>query len=127
MIMTKFKEPYNDLNPSLKINIKPLGGIDGSKPVQLLELIVPSLKTAFPDMKVVQAPKEVLVGGLKGAYAHIQYVLKAQGGLSFPTSSELWVVPKGKHFYMIGAGTRQDEKTGSRKEIQKILETIKFM
>jgi hypothetical protein len=27
---------------------------------------------------------------------------------------------------MIGAGTRQDEKTGTRKEIQEILQTIKI-
>jgi hypothetical protein len=27
---------------------------------------------------------------------------------------------------MIGAGTRQDEKTGTRKEIQKILKTVKI-
>jgi hypothetical protein len=40
--------------------------------------------------------------------------------------SELWIVPRGDYFFMIGAGTRQDEKTGTRKEIQEILKTVKI-
>lgn len=124
--ITKYKEPFNDLNPSLKINIKPLGQLHGASPLKIAELIVPSLKQAFPDLKVIQTPKEVLVGGLKGTYIHVQYLLKTQAGPSFPTSSEIWIVPKGNHFFMIGAGTRQDEKTGTRKEISQIVQSIQF-
>jgi hypothetical protein len=55
----------------------------------------------------------------------INYSLQASDGRTFPTTSEMWIVPKGDYFFMIGAGTRQDEKTGSRKEIQQIVDSIK--
>ncbi len=32
----------------------------------------------------------------------------------------------GDYFFIIGAGTRQDEKTGSRDEIKQILSTVKI-
>lgn len=38
---------------------------------------------------------------------------------------EIWIVPRGDYFFLIGAGTRQDEKTGSRQEIRRILDTVK--
>jgi hypothetical protein len=56
----------------------------------------------------------------------INYSLQIPDGRSFPTTSEMWIVPKGNYFYMIGAGTRQDEKTGSRREIRQILDSVKI-
>ena len=55
----------------------------------------------------------------------IHYSLQVPDGRTFPTTSEMWIVPKGDYFFMIGAGTRQDEKTGSRREIQQIVDSIK--
>ncbi len=56
----------------------------------------------------------------------IDYSLTIPDGRFFPTASELWIVPRGDYFFMIGAGTRQDEKTGSRKEILKILNSVEL-
>ena len=54
----------------------------------------------------------------------IHYSLIIPDGRKFPTSSELWIVPRGDYFFMIGAGTRQDERNGSREEIHEILSTV---
>ena len=71
-------------------------------------------------------PKEIELAGLKAAYMCVDYNLKIPDGRTFPTRSELWIVPRGKMFFMIGIGTRQDEKTGTRKEVHKIIEAIKI-
>lgn len=124
--MTKYKEPYDDINPSFKVNIKPLGQLKGKTAVEILGVVVPQLERVFKNFKLAQTPTDVSVSGLKAAYARINYSLETPDGQSFPTTSELWIVPRGDYFFMLGAGTREDEKTGSRKEIQAILNTVKI-
>jgi hypothetical protein len=124
--MTKFPEPYEDLNPSFKVNIKPYGQLKGKQPTELIYLVIPQFTKAFKDFILAQPPVEVKVSGISSAYARMNYTLEAPGFSSLPTTSELWIVPWGDYFFMIGAGTRQDEKTGKRKEIEAILKTVKI-
>lgn len=126
VIITKFKEPYPDLNPSLKVNIRPLGPLKGRAPSDIVKLIVPQLERVFKDFQIGQPPTEVVISGLAASYVRINYTLQTSNGDSFPTTSELWIVPRGDFFFMIGAGTRQDEKTGSRKEIDAMINSIKI-
>lgn len=124
--MTKFPEPFDDVNPSFKVNIKPYGELKGRPPQEIISLVVPQFQKIFKDFVLVQAPTEVIVSGIKSGYARLNYTMEVPGGRAFPTTSELWIVPRGDYFFMIGAGTRQDEKTGSREEIQSILKTVKI-
>lgn len=124
VVMAKYPEPYDDLNPSVKVNIKPLGKLDGNNPSKILNLILPQFKKSFQDFKLVQKPVETTIAGLKASYMRLNYSLAIPDGRSLPTTSELWIVPRGDFFFMIGSGTRQDEATGSRKEIKEILDTL---
>jgi hypothetical protein len=78
----------------------------------------------FKDFTIVQEPSQTSVSGLKAAHVRIHYSLQTPDGRTIPTASDLWIVPRGKFFFILGAGTRQDEKTGSRDEIQKILSSV---
>ncbi len=122
--MMKHPEPFDDINPSFKVNIKPLGQLRGADPKQILGLILPQLQKMFKDFKLEQEPMDTTVSGLKASYMRINYSLSIPDGRVFLTTSELWIVPRGDYFFMIGAGTRQDEKTGSRGEIKKILNSV---
>lgn len=124
--MTKFPEPFEDVNPSFKVNLKPYGGLKGTPPQEIINLVVPQFQKAFKDFVLVQPPTDVVVSGIKSAYARMNYTMEIPDGRTFPTTSELWIVPHGDYFFMIGAGSRQDEKTGSREEIQSILKTVKI-
>ena len=124
--ITKFAEPFEDVNPSFKINIKPYGGLKGMSPQEIINFIVPQFETRFKDFVLDQPPTQVMVSGIKSAYARMNYTMVVSDGRSFPTTSELWIVPRGDYFFIIGAGTRQDEITGSREEIQRILKTVKI-
>jgi len=123
--MAKYPEPYPDLNPSFKVNMRSLGDLKGSSAVEITNLVVPQLQRAFADAKLVQPPKEVTISGLKAAYARIDYTLRA-GVEQFPTASELWIIPRGDFFFIVGAGTRQDEKSGTRAEIETIVKSLKL-
>ena len=120
----KYPEPYEDLNPSFKVNIKPLGKLKGTEPKNILSLIIPQFEKMFQDFNLVQPPTDTKVAGLDAAYMRINYSLVIPDGRVFPTASELWIVPRGDYFFMIGAGTRQDEKTGSRSETNEILNSV---
>lgn len=124
--MTKYPMPYDDVNPSFKVNLKPFGGLKGKSPQDIISLVMPQFKNAFQDFVLVQPPKEVFVSGIESAYARMNYTMEIPDGRSFQTTSELWIVPRGDYFFMIGAGTRQDERTGSREEIQDILASLKI-
>jgi hypothetical protein len=123
--MTKYREPYPDLNPSFKVNMRPLGELKGQSAVAITNLVLPQLQRAFADAKVVQTPMEVTISGLKAAYARIDYTLRT-GGEEFPTASQLWIIPRGDFFFIVGAGTRQDEKSGSRAEIDVIVKSLRL-
>lgn len=122
---SKYEEPYDDVNPSIKINIRPQGTLQGQNAVQIMSVMLPALKKAFSDGLIQQAPTETTLSGLPAAYLRLAYTLKA-GGASYPTTSELWLVPRGSHFFMVGAGSRTDEKTGSRAELRAIVESIRI-
>ncbi len=124
--MMKYPEPFDDLNPSFKVNIKPLGQLKGTDPKQILGLMLPQFQKIFQDFRLVQEPTDTKVGKLPAAYMRINYSLAIPDGRTFPTASELWIVPRGEYFFMIGAGTRQDGKTGSREEIAKILSNVEL-
>lgn len=124
--MMKYPEPFDDLNPSFKVTTKPLGQFKGLDPKKILAILIPQFEKIFQNLDLVQPPKDTKVAGLDAAYMRIHYSLAIPDGRVFPTSSELWVVPRGSYFFLLGAGTRQDEKTGSRAEINKILNTVEI-
>ena len=80
---------------------------------------------AFRDLRILEGPRPGQVSGRRAAYARVGYTLRA-GNLAVPTVSELWIVPKGSVFFMIGAGTRADEKNGTRAETGRILDGLRI-
>jgi hypothetical protein len=124
--ITKYPEPFDDLNPSIKINTKPYGGLKGQSLESILRILVEQFTKMFQDFSVDQEPQQIDLGNQKAEYLRIKYTLKTQDGKIFATCSELYLIDKGEYFYMIGAGTRQDEKTGTRDDIRKILNTVEI-
>ena len=123
--ISKYPEPYPDLNPSFKINVRPLGGLARLPPEDILTVALPTFSRAFNDVQVLEGPRSTRVSGRKAAYARLSYTLRAED-VPVPTMSEIWVVPKGSVFFMIGGGTRADEKNGSRAEIRRILDGVRI-
>jgi hypothetical protein len=124
--ITRHPEPFDDLNPSFKVNLRPLGELKGTSAIGILKLITPQFEQMFDDFAVAERPRKVTVSGLPAGYMRVSYSLQVPDGRRFPTSSEVWIVPRGDHFFMIGAGTRQDEKTGTRSEIHSILQSVRI-
>ena len=125
--MTKYKEPYNDINPSLQMHIKPLGKLPSANPKAILSIVATNLPSRrLEGFKIIIPPRDTTVAKQKAAYMKVHYAWEIKGVGKFPVCSEMWIVPRRNFFYMIGGSTRQDEKTGERREIRQIIESIKF-
>ncbi len=124
--MMKYPEPFDDLNPSFKVNVKPLGNFKGDDPKKIMGLMLPQFYKMFDSFKLVQPPVDTAVDELPAAYMRMDYSVAISDGRSFPATSELWIVPRGDYFFLIGAGTRQDGVTGSREEISKIISSVEL-
>ena len=126
VLMTRYHEPYDDLNPSIKILVKPLPNPERFDPVDALEFMLSPVKRAYQDAKIVQAPEIVMLGKHRSAYAKVHYSLKTKDGKSFPTCSELWVVPHGDYCLIIGAGSNQQNDAAEHVEIAKAIESLEL-
>ncbi len=124
--ITKYREPYNDLNPSIKITIRPAGGINKQNLLTVTKQVVTSMMGRVGKVQAMENPKLLSMSGFPATYTSVDYTLKTQDGLQFPVKSQMWFILKKELLVMVGAGTRQDEKTGSRQEIQKVIDSIRL-
>jgi serine/threonine protein kinase len=123
---TKFPEPYTDLSPTFKVIVRPLGELKGHPPTDIIQLfMLAPLERAFRDVQVAQPPTDMVVAGINAAYARIDCTLQTVDSQIF-TATELWVIPREDIFFMLGAATRPDERTGSRKEIAEIVSSVRI-
>lgn len=123
VMIARHPEPYPGLNASLKVSVKPFGTLPTREPVALLGMILPTLKQQLSGAQVIQAPSATTVAGLPAAHVVLHYTLGATDGDAFATASELWLVPNGDFFYMIGAGYAQGD-VDTRAEIAKVVEGL---
>jgi len=121
----KYPEPFDDINPSLKINLRAAGTFKGKDGIGILKILLPGMQKSMMDFDVIAGPEKVTIDRLPAGHAKISYRMTF-GGTSYDIVSELWIVPRGNFFFIIGAGYRADGKTGSAKEIAAIVKTIKI-
>ncbi len=126
IVIMKYQEPYNNLNPTLKIDVKPTGDYKGTNPKKILSAMTASMGDFFDGFKIIKGPVESKIDGMNGAYIRFNTIMKMEGGQSYPSCSEIWVIPRGDHMFMFSANTRQDEKNCKRDEIRKIIDSIKI-
>jgi hypothetical protein len=126
IVIMKYPEPYNNLNPTLKIDVKPTGDYKGTNPKKILSAMTNPMGDFFEGFKIIKGPTETKLDGMAGAYVRFNTIMKLEGGQSYPSCSEIWIIPRGEHIFMFSANTRQDEKNCKRDEIRKIIDTIKI-
>ena len=126
----KYPEPYDDINPSIKVHFKyreSLPGFAGKDPKQIIEVSLLTFKQVFKDFKIIEGPMDVDVSGIKSAYVKYQYTLTVPDGRGFPNCSEMWIVPRGNYFYLIVVGRRQDVSAEDLGDIKQMMSSIKIV
>jgi len=122
----KHKEPYDDLNPSVQVLLRPLGQLEGKTPLELMNIVIPSIQRAMVDFQFVDEIRETIVGGQKAAYTKSKYTVSNSEGRTFPTLSRLWLIPRGKFMFMLSMSGHQGGPDVSETEFAEILKSIKI-
>jgi hypothetical protein len=122
----KHKEPYDDLNPSVQVLLRPLGQLEGKSPLELMNIVIPSMQRAMVDFQFVEEIREAVVGGQKAAYTKSKYTIINAEGRMFPALSRLWLISRGKFMFMMSMSGHQEGSDVSEKEFSEILKSIKI-
>jgi hypothetical protein len=99
--LAKHAEPYADLNPTIQVNLLPLGGFAGRPLPELLSTVTIPLRRQHPDLELRGTAKPVKVSGMQGLAATVRYSVTV-GGRTLPVRSRIWVVPRGGLYFVIG-------------------------
>jgi hypothetical protein len=125
LAIAKHIPPYDDLSPSIKANTHEAGTLKGTPPEKVVELMSSSFARILKDYVVAEGPVATTLAGYPAGYMRANFTHEA-GGRAWRASSEMWIVPRCDLHFIIAASTRYDEKSGTRKEVRGIIDTIKI-
>ncbi|MCK4738656.1 MAG: hypothetical protein KAT46_01785 [Deltaproteobacteria bacterium] len=126
VVVAKYQEPYETLNPSAQVMFQPLGAAKGISAIDLLKGTVKVLEGSFADFTLVDGIKEVKVSGLTGAYVKAKYTVANAEGREFKTISSTWLIPRGDFLFIISMSAPPEGEDFSEKEFKEIFSSIKI-
>ena len=126
ILMTKYQEPYDGINPNFRADAFPMFGLDGSNPVSMIAGNSTFVPKVVKDYREIQAPKELNLGGFRAAYMKYFYTLETVDGKAYPASAELYVIPMGDYYWCFGIGSSQTSSLEEQEEIYSILKSVKI-
>ena len=127
VIASKHAEPYDKLNPSFQVIVRPAGPLEGKTGSEILGMIEPTLKAQFADLTSVGAIRETSVGGKRAARLTIRYTLRTQDGREYPTQATLVTIPRGKVLYQFGFSGPPDGPDAITTEVDTVLASVRFV
>lgn len=126
VVVAKYPEPYPALNPNVTVYVRALGDLKGQPATKILGTVLQIFRSGLNDFQINQSPVATDFSGLKGAYMRATYTLQTQQGDMFPVISDMWLVPRGKFFFIIGMGVPWKNDPALQSEIVSILNSIKI-
>jgi hypothetical protein len=121
----KHAEPYANLNPTIQINVRPLGGFTGRPLSEVMSSVVIPLRDQHPDLQLVGPAKPLQVSGLAALQTTTSYTLTV-GPRQLAVRSHLLVVPRGALFFVIGMTEPPSGPDAAEREFQAALASIRI-
>jgi hypothetical protein len=123
--LSKFREPYDDSNPSVVINVTPAGPFKGAAPAQIAKAMTVGMTKILRDVQLEECSEDTSLSGLPAAYCQFTYMFVTSIG-DFPSRTRLWIVRRQEHLFVITGSTRQDERNGTLAEVNDVIRSIKI-
>ena len=126
LVVARFPEPYEGLNPSVQVSLKTQGELLGQGASALLQHVVERLKGTFSDFAFVEEVTETTVDSLPAARMIAKYTVIDSQGKDLKALARMWIVPRGDYMLTISMYGPQDGPNTSQKEFQQIFQSIKL-
>ncbi|MBL3558543.1 MULTISPECIES: hypothetical protein [Marinobacter] len=127
VVASKHSEPYDSLNPSFQVLVRPLGQLTGLSGKQILQMVVPVMENGFAEFELVNPVTELQVDGLQGAELNAEYIVEGPDGRAWPTRATIIAVPRGSYLYQISFSSAQEGQDSLATEVRDTLKTVKFL
>ncbi len=119
----KHAETYANLNPTIQINVRPLGGFMGRSINEVMSSVVIPLRSQHPELELVGPAKPLKISGLDAMQTTTKYTLTV-GPRQFDVRSHLLVVPRGAVYFVIGMTEPPKGPDRAEREFQAALASI---
>jgi hypothetical protein len=123
----KYKEPYDDINPSFQVLVRPLGTLAGKTAAEIWSIMIPGLQKAYKDFKVLKKPHDIEIDGKKASEIEISYAVETQDGRQFKSQSRMIMWLKENHMYQFGMSFPQKASHADLSELDGIVKSIKLL
>ncbi len=124
VVLLKHPQPFEGINPSVQISIRPLGPLSGTGALELMANIVPTMQRGMGDFTFIDKMQETKVSGFPAAYMKAAFTAASPQGGEFKSLIRLWLVPRGRVVFMIGMSGPSEGPDISEDEFTAILESI---
>ncbi|MDF2620574.1 MAG: hypothetical protein K0S00_3233 [Xanthobacteraceae bacterium] len=121
--LSKFREPYDDANPSVIINVQPAGPFKGAAPAHIAKAMTAVMTKLLRDVRLEECSEDTSLSGLPAAYCQFTYIFVTSAG-DFPSRTRLWIVRRQEHLFIITGSARQDERNGTLAEVNAVIRNI---
>lgn len=125
--LAKYREPFADVSPSFDLAIADIGENRALTGSAILNKYDAQFSSGFVNLVVEQAARDVVVGERPAGYMRFRHLADVEKVGRVEVATEFWAIPRGDFFILIVASTRADEKTGARAEIDRIIQTVRFV
>lgn len=127
--ITKFKEPYQGLNPNIQIFSSGSAGIKDRPPVEVLQELVMKNFGRLDSFAWLKQPESAVFGSFPAATSVVQISFPVKRGAVIDAVIETWLVMRNDVdiYYLISASTRPDEQNGTRDELGAIVRSIELL
>ena len=127
VVATKHEEPYDSLNATLQVLVRPAGPFEGLPAEEILGSVLPVLQTQFTNYSELSPVRSTKVGGQPAARVTIAYTLKTQDEREFPTRATLVMIPRGKVLYQLGISGPSTGPDVPGAEVDSVLASVRFL
>lgn len=124
--MSRYLEPYDDLNTTVQVVFRPLGQLHEAPPTEILKLMVPTIQRVVTDFVFLDKIQETNVSGLDAAFMRAKYVMSNQENRTFNVISRMVIVPRGAYMFMISMSCKADNTDNSEAMLISVLNSIKI-
>jgi hypothetical protein len=126
VVMAKHEEPYDDLNPTIQVVLRPVGPLQGQPATEIMATAVRPMENAFHEFKFLREIHETEISGLKASHMRATYTISNKEGRNFRVVSRMWMVPRGAFVFLIGMSGPESGPDVSEAEFDHVLKSIKI-
>jgi hypothetical protein len=126
-VIAKYHEPRVALNPSLSIDLYPLGHEIMNDPLRAARWALEDYEGfIFTPVVVVEPLQLRTVAGRQAGYFHIRFALELKNGPPREIDLRLWAITRGTSAYLIKAIDAQGGPDRSVAEIDGMMGSLRF-